>query len=312
MIETYTAGDPMDEGVRWTHLKPKEIRDLIFAKHQQKTSSQTVKKLLKQHGFRRRKAQKKVTMGNVKNRNEQFEKIAYLREHYQKEGNPVLSMDTKKKEYLGNFYRDGHLYTQQVIKTNDHDFVSTAEGVVIPHALYDLKFNHGYIHLGTSHDTSQFACDSLRHWWLTAGKKLYPEATSILLLCDGGGSNSSHYYVFKEALQELVNDIGVEIRIAHYPPYCSKYNPIEHRLFPHVTRACQGVVFKSLSLVRDLISHTKTAAGLAVTVAILDKVYQTGRKVSARFMTEMPIIFDDFLPKWNYRAKPQFHFATVI
>ena len=172
--------------------------------------------------------------------------------------------------------------------------------------------NHGYIHIGTSKDTSQFACESVRHWWLTAGMLLYPNATSILLLCDGGGSNSSHYYIFKEELQKLVDEIGVEIRIAHYPPYCSKYNPIEHRLFPHVTRACQGVVFKSTAIVRDLIARTKTATGLAVTVAIFDKVYQTGCKASDAFRQAMPIIFDDYLPKWNYRAAPQSPIATVI
>lgn len=308
----YTAGDPIQEGVRWTHLKPREICELMADTHQQKTSVRTVKKLLKAHGYRRRKAQKKRTMGQVENRNEQFENIAKWRTIYTQNGNPVLSMDTKKKEYLGNFYRDGRLYTQEVIQTNDHDFVSTAEGVVIPHALYDLKFNHGYIHLGTSKDTSQFACDSIRHWWLTAGKVLYPKATSILILCDGGGSNSSHYYIFKEALQRLVNELGIEIRIAHYPPYCSKYNPIEHRLFPHVTRACQGVVFKSMDLVRELISRTKTTQGLSVTVKVFDKIYQTGRKASAAFKDDMPILFDDYLPKWNYRAKPQLGVATVI
>jgi len=312
VIDTYTAGDPMDDGVRWTHLKPQEIAELMQEKHGQQTSRQTVGKLLKQHNFRRRKAQKKVTMGQVAQRNEQFENIAHLRAEYEAAGNPVMSMDTKKKEYLGNFYRDGHLYMQEVIQTNDHDFVSAAEGVVIPHALYDLALNHGYIHIGTSKDTSQFACDSIRHWWQSAGSILYPNATSILLLCDGGGSNSSHYYVFKEELQKLVDVIGIEIRIAHYPPYCSKYNPIEHRLFPHVTRACQGVVFKSLTIVRNLIARTKTTTGLAVTVAIFDKLYQTGRKASDSFRHAMPIVFDDYLPKWNYRALPQTRTATLI
>lgn len=302
----------MDEEVKWTHLKPREICALMVDAHQQTTSIPTVKKLLREHKFRRRKAQKNVTMGQVANRDEQFENIARLRKLYEKSGNPVLSMDTKKKEYLGNFYRDGHLYTQQVIQTNDHDFVSTADGIVIPHALYDLALNHGYIHIGTSKDTSQFACDSIRHWWSTVGRMLYPNATSILLLCDGGGSNSSHYYIFKEELQKLVDAINIEIRIAHYPPYCSKYNPIEHRLFPHVTRACQGVVFKNLAIVCNLIAGTKTTTGLSVTVAVLDKVYKTGRQVSVSFRQRMPIIFDDYLPKWNYRAKPQTELTTVI
>ena len=301
----------MDDGVWWTHLKPREIRDLIFEDHQLTTSVTIVKRLLNQHKFRRRKAQKNVTMGQVPNRDEQFKNIKRLRKEYEESGNPILSMDTKKKEYLGNFYRDGRLYTQQIIQTNDHDFTSAAQGVVIPHALYDLALNHGYIHIGTSKDTSQFACDSIRHWWINPGKQHYPNATSILLLCDGGGSNSSRYYIFKEELQKLVDEIGVEIRIAHYPPYCSKYNPIEHRLFPHITRACQGVVFKSLAIVRDLIARTTTATGLSVTVSILDKVYLTGCKVSDVFRQAMPILFDDYLPKWNYRAVPQTSLATV-
>lgn len=312
VLADYTAGDPMDAGVRWTHLRPREIRQLMLEKHQIRTSRTVVKKLLDQHGFRRRKAQKKVTMGSNENRDKQFKNISQLRNQYTRAGNPVVSIDTKKKELLGNFYRNGTLYTQQTIVVNDHDFPSAATGVVIPHAIYDLALNHGYIHLGTSKDTSQFACESLLHWWQTAGLKHYPDATSILLLCDGGGSNSSHYYIFKQELQRLANSIGVEIRVAHYPPYCSKYNPIEHRLFPHLTRACEGVVFKSVEIVKELISRTKTATGLAVTVEIFDKVYETGREVSQLFRENMPILFDDYLPKWNYRAIPQPHLKTLI
>ena len=312
VIDAYTAGDPMHENIRWTHLYPREIAKLILEKHQLKTSNTVVKKLLRTHGFRRRKAQKKITMGRVKNRNEQFENVKRLREEYTKAGNPILSVDTKKKEKIGNFHREGRLYTQETIEVNDHDFSSYAHGVVIPHGIYDLAQNHGYIHLGTSKDTSQFACDSILHWWMSGGKNLYPNATSILILCDGGGSNSSRYYIFKEELQRITTIIGIEIRIAHYPPYCSKYNPIEHRLFPHVTRACQGVVFKSIEIVKELISKTKTSTGLRVTVTLFEKVYETGRKTSETFMRDMPIIFDDYLPKWNYRAVPQTANTSVI
>lgn len=312
VLNSYTAGDPMDANVRWTHLHPREICQLMLEKHQVNTSKTVVKKLLNQHRFRRRKAQKKVTMGSNVNRDAQFKKIAELRAQYEVEGNPIVSVDTKKKEQIGNFYRNGHLYTQETVRVNDHDFPSAATGVVIPHAIYDLAYNHGYVHLGTSKDTSQFACESILHWWQTVGSQLYPQATSILLLCDGGGSNSSHYYIFKQELQQLANIIGVEIRVAHYPPYCSKYNPIEHRLFPHVTRACQGVVFSSVAIVKELVARTKTSTGLAVTVAIFNKVYETGRKVSQTFRENMPIIFDDHLPKWNYRAVPQLPSGTVI
>ena len=136
------------------------------------------------------------------------------------------------------------------------------------------------INIGTSKDTSEFACDSLRIWWMTKGEMDYPNANSILLLCDGGGSNSSRHHIFKSDLKKLSEEIGIEIRVAHYPPYSSKYNPIEHRLFPHVTRACKGVVFKTVELVKSLIQKTKTNKGLKVAVNIIDKVYKTGRHAS--------------------------------
>ena len=244
-------------------------------------------------------------MKAVAQRNEQFEKIAVLQATYQKVGNPIISIDTKKKEYLGNFYRNGHLYATAPLTTYDHDFTSFAEGIVIPHAIYDLQLNTGFINLGISHDTSQFVCDSLRRWWYTQGQRDYPHATSILILCDGGGSNDSRHAIFKQDLQDLANEIGIEIRIAHYPPYCSKYNPIEHRLFPHVTRACQGVIFRNLEVVKHLMAHTKTQQGLSVIVHVIDKMYSTGRKAADTFKNNMPILFDDFLPQWNYRAVPQ-------
>lgn len=205
---------------------------------------------------------------------------------------------------IGNFYRAGRLYTQETVFTFDHDFPSLASGVVIPYGIYDLTYNQGYVTLGTSHDTSAFACDSIRHWWWTFGCKLYPHATSILLLCDGGGSNSSRTYLFKADLEQVAQEIGIEIRVAHYPPYTSKYNPIEHRLFPHLTRACQGVVFSSVELVKELMSKATTKTGLEVEVTILDKVYKTGRTVSEAFKKQMRVIFDDVLPRWNYRIPP--------
>lgn len=198
------------------------------------------------------------------------------------------------------------MYTQdEAIEVFDHDWKSLATGVVIPHGLYDLKLNRGYLHLGTSHDTGEFACDAIRDWWLEHGQQHDPTATSILLLCDGGGSNSSRQYLFKQDLQRLVNELNLEIRIAHYPPYTSKYNPIEHRLFPHLTRVCQGVIFESVAIVKDLMEKAKTQTGLTVFAAICDKVYQTGRKVTEEFKQTMAIVFDEYLPKWNYTAKPQ-------
>jgi Rhodopirellula transposase DDE domain len=263
-----------------------------------------VKQLLRKHGYVTRKARKSKAMGGHADRNGQFENIARLKREYLESDDPIVSMDTKKKEMIGNFYRAGHLLTQGVIETLDHDFPSFASGVIIPHGFYDVKQNAGHVNLGTSRDTGEFACDSIERWWERTGRVLYPRASSILLLCDGGGSNSSTQYLFKEDLQRLVDRLGIEIRVAHYPPYCSKYNPIEHRLFPHLTRACQGVIFESVGLVKELMERARTSTGLRVTVDILDKVYRTGREYAAGFKEGMKIVFDVILPKWNYRAVP--------
>lgn len=265
VLKNHRAGDPMDEQVRWTNLKPWQIAKLLEDEYDLRVSLNVVRKLLKKHNYRRRKAQKRNSRKNVAHRNEQFENIIRLKAEFEAAGNPVVSMDTKKKEHLGNLYRDGHLYTLEEVRTLDHDFVSYAEGVVIPHSIYDIKHNTGYINLGSSHDTSEFACDSLRNWWYNQGQALYSNATALLILCDGGGSNNSHHYIFKEDLQKLADELGIDIRIAHYPPYCSKCNPIEHRLFPHVTRACQRVVFENIELVKELIERTSTTKGLTVT-----------------------------------------------
>lgn len=304
VLKNYTAGDPMNEEIKWTNLTHAEIAGKLEEKHGVRVSETIIRQLLVKHNYRPRKGQKGVTAKNVKNRNEQFGNIDNHKERYLGTGNPMISMDVKKKEYIGNFYRDGILYTQGVVKTYDHDFNSLADGIVIPHGIYDLKKNTAYINIGTSKDTSEFACDCLRNWWYDQGKFDYPDATSILILCDGGGSNSSRHFIFKQDIQKLANELGIEIQIAHYPPYTSKYNPIEHRLFPHVTRACQGVVFKSVELVKELIEKTKTSTGLKVTAKIINKIYQTGRKADADFKDNMSIVFDDFLPAWNYRAIP--------
>ncbi len=187
----------------------------------------------------------------------------------------------------------------------DHDFPTLAEGVGIPHTLYDIERNEAYVTIGTSRDTSEFACDSIRHWWYNYGIKHYSDATSILMLMDGGGSNSSRHYIFKQDLQALVDELGIEIRIAHYPPYTSKWNPIEHRVFPHITRSLQGVILTTHQLMKELIEKTTTKTGLNVVANIINKVYQTGRKVAKDFKKSMEIIFDKKLRLWNYTAVPK-------
>lgn len=202
-------------------------------------------------------------------------------------------------------YRDGYLYSTGIIEVYDHDFPSLADGVVIPHTLYDLRYNKAYVNIGVSKDTSEFACDSIKLWWTSYGKNEYPNSNSILIIADGGGSNSSRHYIFKEDLQNLVNELGVEIRIAHYPPYTSKWNPVEHKVFPHITRALSGVILRSHEFVKELIENTTTKTGLVVKAHIINKIYKTGRKYSDNFKEEMKIIFDNYLGKWNYRAIPE-------
>lgn len=291
----------MREGVLWTNLSRCEI-SLRLAEMGTPCSRNSIKKLLKKHNLGHRKACKKKSLGNHPNRNEQIENIGKIKAKYIAVGNPVISIDTKKKELIGNFSRDGKTYTQIPVETFDHDFPSISEGKLIPHGIYDIARNEGHLNLNTSHDTSEFCCDSIAHWWKLYGHKNYPDATSILILCDGGGSNSSRSHLFKKALIELAQKLSLEIRIAHYPPYCSKHNPIEHRLFSHVTRACQGVIFHSISIAKHFMLKAKTNTGLKVTVDILTGIYETGKKCTADFVQSMKISCDEYLPTWNYRV----------
>ena len=303
-IKDRTAGDPMRQDVVWTDLTPQEISKSLQAQGVC-AGPRIVRRILDGLGLARRQMLKVLPGGDSPHRREQFHHLAHLIREFLEAGNPVLSIDTKKKECLGTLSRDGRVYCQQALKAFDHDFPSLATGVIIPHGIYDLARNQGWIHLGISRDTTAFACDSLRVFWHGDGQRLSPNASAILLLCDGGGSNSCHKHLFKEDLQGVVNDIAVPIRVAHYPAYCSKFNPIERRLFSHVTRACQGVLFDSLHTVLGLMQKTKTQQGLSVTVRVLNTVYEGGRTVSEAFKKNMPIVFEKLLPKWNYWALPQ-------
>jgi transposase len=304
ILKEHTAGNPMDEKVKWTNLTKATIAKLL-ADEGIKVSRNIIVKLLKKHGYVKRKPLKKKAGGGHVNRNAQFERIAELRKLYETEDNPVISVDTKKKELIGNLSRNGKIYTTETIEVYDHDFPSLAEGVAVPHTIYDTVQNKAYVTIGTSRDTSEFACDSIRQWWNNLGKFSYLTATSILMLMDGGGSNSSRHYIFKQDLQALADELGIDIRVAHYPPYTSKWNPVEHRVFPHITRAMQGMVLTSHELTKELIETTTTKAGLSVVACILNKVYLTKRKVVAGFKESMRILFDSVLGKWNYVATPK-------
>lgn len=271
-----------------------------------------VEQLLQRAHLGHRQAVKNLPMKTNRDRDQQFQIITFYRDLYLDSLDPILSIDTKKRELLGPFHRRGRCYASAATRVFDHDFPSFADGYVIPHGLYDLKRNRGYLNLGGSHDTSEFACDSVWQWWQAEGQTAYPQAQSILVLCDGGGSNSAAQLIFKRDLQALADRMNIEIRVAHYPAYASKYNPIEHRLFPHVSRACEGVIFRGVEQVRHYMAQASTRTGLTTAVNILDKIYATGRKVANGFKKAMKIVFDTVLPRFNYRAIPAIGNREVI
>jgi hypothetical protein len=294
----------MNNDIRWTYLTHQEIVDKLSGKEIY-ISPPTIADLLKLHGFKKRKMSQCKTIKDVENRDEQFINIDRLRNKFIQEGEPVVSIDSKKKEPLGSLYRKGEVYSLTAPEVYDHSFASLQIGLVVPHGIYDVNTNKACVNIGLSRDTAEFFYDSMVLWWETYGKVEYPDATKLLILCDGGGSNGCRHYVFKEAVQKLADTIGITVRIAHYPAYCSKYNPIEHRLFPHVTKALSGVVLDSVQTVKELIENrAKTKKGLETCANIIDKIYETGKKASDLFMENMPIVFDQFLPKWNYKAMP--------
>jgi len=304
VLEVRTAGDPDEADVVWTEFSPARLAETV-AGMGTPVSAGVVRDWLTEIGLALRKVAKVLAGGSSPDRDTQFRRIAELKAEYRAAGNPILSIDTKAKERLGQLYRKGRVWTGAAFRGFDHDFPSWGTGVVIPHGIDDLARNRGHINVGLSHDTSQFACDSLRWYWNRIGRQCYPEATSVLLLCDCGGSNAANQYLFKADLQALADDLGLEFRVAHYPSYCSKYNPIERRFFPHVGRACQGVLFDTLETAVRLMRNAVTKTGLRTTVNVLRRVYATGRQVSDEFKANIPIRFDDLLPKWNYRAIPR-------
>lgn len=211
----------------------------------------------------------------------------------------------QKKELLGNFARSGAIYCREAPKVNDHDFKSAANGVVIPHGIYDLTKNVGYISLGTSKDTAAFVADNLIDVWQTYLASEYALADAWLLLCDGGGSNNARHHIVKQELQRVADVIDKKLRIAHFPAYCSKYNPIEHRLFPHMTRAAEGIVFDSLDTAHHAYARTATKQGLRVQVRNNTTVYQTKRPLDDDFHATKSIVPDALVGMWNYTIFPR-------
>jgi len=304
IMDDHKAGCPISDQ-RWTYLTPKEITTLLF-KRGIKVCSKTVKRLLKKMGIGQRKLSKKLEMGQSKDRNEQFEIINKFKNYYLSRSYAVLSIDTKKKELLGPFYRSGTLYSEKEVKCYDHDYPSYASGKAVPYGIYDLGKNEGYIRVGQSVDTAEFSVSCLRNYWKKHGSKNYDKNNPILILADGGGSNGSRNKLFKKKLQDWANEEGLKIRICHYPPYCSKYNPIEHRLFPTITNALKGVMLDSIDTMINLIKErTKLASSkLKVFINKTDEIFEKGVKVLDNYLDYCDIRFDQILGQWNYRIFP--------
>lgn len=304
LIASSTAGLPQDKDVKWTYLSRQQIieglalKGIIISRYH-------VGQLLDFRGYKKRNLLKKNALNDVEGRNEQFEKIAAYRRSFSEQGLPVISIDTKKKELLGNFSRSGQAYSTGERCANDHDFPSSALGQIVPHGIYDINDNTGYMTLGTSKDTSEFVCENLRHCWVEHLQYKYPNADTILLLCDGGGSNASAHYIVKQDLVKTAKLLNINILVAHYPPYCSKWNPIEHRLFSQITHTWAGTPLLNIEFVKQLTDSTTTKTGLKVITNINENVYLNKRTVEPDFKNniEQYILFDEIYPKWNYLIK---------
>jgi hypothetical protein len=267
-------------------------------------SRNIVKTLLKKHKFVKRKMLSKIHCGNFFDRNTQFEIIETKFNNFKQSKNPVISMDTKSKEPLGRLFRKGKVYGTRAIEVYDHINDDLKTGMIIPHGIYDLKKNIAHINIGITHETPIFLCDSIKQWWLDQGKINYPDAEEILIFCDSGGANSWRINAFKVNLQKVCNELSIKINICHYPPYTSKWNPIEHRVFPHVTRAMEGIVLETHEQVKSLIEKASTTTGLKVTANIIDREYKIGISVAKKFLKGVNIKYDDVVPGLNYSIAP--------
>jgi hypothetical protein len=303
LMERETAGDPIS-GLRWTRKTTgkiaRELGRLGIA-----ASRNTVGRLLRQMKFCLRTNRKTISTGSTSDRDRQFRYLDRQRGQFEKRGDPVLSVDAKKRELIGNFKNPGVKWEQSAAAVNDHDFRTNAKGIGIPYGIYDTQANRGSICLGISHETSAFAVACLHRWWQTEGHKRYPNSNHILILADTGGSNGARRRAWKLELQrQLCDGLGLTVTVAHYPSGASKWNPIEHRLFSQVSRNWAAEPLDSYEKALKFIRTTTTTTGLRVTAHLDTNCYPTGVKVSKRDLAQISIRAKRVLPKWNYTISP--------
>ena len=305
MVEPVSRGDPQSP-LRWTC---KSTRVLAQALREQgfQVSYGKVRQLLKVRGYSLQSNRKTREGAQHPDRNAQFEHILKRVRARHQRGEPALSVDTKKKEVLGNLKNSGKTYRRKgkPVEVDVHDFPDPELGKAIPYGVYDLKYNEAGVSIGITHDTAEFAVAAIRRWWKRLGKIRYRSPRRLLITADSGGSNSSRNRLWKLQLQKFADETGVIIEVCHFPPGTSKWNKIEHRLFCHITRNWQGVPLETLEVVVQLIGATRTSQGLEVHAWLDERTYQKGRKVTNTEFAEIHIVPNAFHGEWNYEIHPR-------
>ena len=302
LIEPLTLGDPMSP-LRWTCKSTRNLSDEL-QKKSYKISHVVVSKLLREMGFSLQANRKTKEGGNHPDRNLQFEYINQLGKKYIQSGNPLISIDTKKKEQIGNYKNGGKSLCKKriPIEVNVYDFETRK---AVPYGIYDVDKNIGFVNVGINYDTSSFAVESIRRWWLQMGKKVYPDSRKLLITADGGGSNGSRRKLWKTELQKFADENDLEITVCHFSPGTSKWNKIEHRLFSFITMNWSGKPLISYQMVVNLIGATKTREGLKVKAVLDENIYEKGIKISDEELSEINMIRHEFHGEWNYTIKPK-------
>jgi hypothetical protein len=305
LVEPVTAGDPMS-AQQWVRASLRSLsRRLGEAGHQ--ASPPTVRRLLDDRGYRLHANTKQLESGGGHpDRDQQFSYITQQRQAFGAAGLPQISVDTKKKELIGQFKNAGRVWNQSAEAVNAHDFRQDALGRAVPYGIYDLTHNRGTVYVGQSADTPRFAVAMLARWWADEGQAAFPTATKLLILADGGGSNSARSRVWKQQLQhQLCDRYGLAVTVCHYPTGCSKWNPIEHRLFGPISTTWAGQPLATWDTLLRYLRGTTTQTGLTVRAARHDGTYQTGERVSDADMATLNLERHTVCPTWNYTVRPR-------
>jgi transposase len=304
IVDSSTRGDPMSP-LRWICKSTRSIAEELN-RQGFTVSHSKVAELLREKGYSLQANQKTIEGKQHPDRNAQFEHISKRVAAYLHSGQPAISVDTKKKEALGNMKNPGKTYRRKgdPIKVKTHDFPDKELGKAVPYGVYDLANNEAGVTVGVSHDTAEFAVAAIHQWWTKLGSKRFPRAKRILITADSGGSNSPRTRLWRWELQRFANESGLKIELCHFPPGTSKWNKIEHRLFCHITRNWRGVPLESLEIVVNLIGSTRTKEGLEVHAWLDEREYKKSRKVSNEQLLNVKIQRNEFHGEWNYTILP--------